>query len=207
MNFYLRFVPKAARFHRPLTEALKGSSGPKTMLAWTEEMRTTFQAAKGTLCSTTGLAFSRPQAELSLMVDTSAEHVGTALQQWAGQPPPGSRWDSSLGSWTPPKSSTPPTSGSYWSASRGSATSASCWRAGGSRSTQTTSHSLTPSPRGWNHGHLGSATSSAMWWNSQATSAHRQSGQCGGGHPVTPTLGNSDCRHLGGHSCSHLADA
>ena len=48
---------------------------------WTEEMRTAFQVAKDALWSATGLAFPRPQAELALMVDVSAEHVGTALQQ------------------------------------------------------------------------------------------------------------------------------
>ena len=42
-----------------------------------------FQAAKEALRSTTGLAFPRPQAKLALMVDTSAEHVGVALQHRA----------------------------------------------------------------------------------------------------------------------------
>jgi len=44
-------------------------------------MRTLFQEAKDALQAPTGLAFPRPQAELSLMVDASAEHVGAALQQ------------------------------------------------------------------------------------------------------------------------------
>jgi len=83
MNFYRRFVPKAARLHRRLTEVLKGSPNPKTPVAWTAEMPTGFQAAKDALRSATGLAFPRPQAELALMVDTSAEHVGAALQQRA----------------------------------------------------------------------------------------------------------------------------
>ena len=46
-------------------------------------MRTAFQAAKDALRSATSLAFPRPQAELALMVDASAEHVGAALQQRA----------------------------------------------------------------------------------------------------------------------------
>jgi cleavage and polyadenylation specificity factor subunit 1 len=81
MNLYRRFVPGAARLHRPLTEALKGSPKPKAPVEWTAEMRTAFQAAKDALRSATGLAFPRPQAELALMVDASAEHVGAALQQ------------------------------------------------------------------------------------------------------------------------------
>jgi len=44
-------------------------------------MRSTFQAAKDALRSAAGLSFPRPQAELALMVDASAEHVGPALQQ------------------------------------------------------------------------------------------------------------------------------
>ena len=44
-------------------------------------MQTAFQAAKDALRSATGLAFPRPQAELALMADASAEHVGVALQQ------------------------------------------------------------------------------------------------------------------------------
>jgi len=81
MNFYRRFVPGAARLHRPLTEALKGSPRPSTPVERTEEMRSAFQAAKDALRSAAGLAFPRPQAELALMVDASAEHVGAALQQ------------------------------------------------------------------------------------------------------------------------------
>ncbi len=48
-------------------------------------MRTAFEAAKDVLRVATGLAFPRQQAELSLMVDASAEHVGASLQQRAGQ--------------------------------------------------------------------------------------------------------------------------
>ena len=81
MNFYRRFVPGAARLHRPLTEALKGSPRPKAPVEWTAEMRTAFQAAKDPLQSAPGPAFPRPQAELALMVDASVEHLGAALQQ------------------------------------------------------------------------------------------------------------------------------
>ena len=50
-------------------------------MEWTQGMRAAFQAAKDALRSAAGLAFPRPQAELALMVDASAEHVGAALQQ------------------------------------------------------------------------------------------------------------------------------
>jgi transposase InsO family protein len=84
-NFYRRFVPAAARTNKPLTEALRGSPRPNTPVTWTAEMRTAFQAAKDALRAATGLAFPRQQAELALMVDASAEHVGASLQQRAGQ--------------------------------------------------------------------------------------------------------------------------
>jgi hypothetical protein len=51
-------------------------------------MWTAFQAAKDALRSATGLAFPRPQAELALMVDASAEYVGAALQQRAAPATP-----------------------------------------------------------------------------------------------------------------------
>ena len=50
MNFYWRFVPGAARLHRPLTEALKGSPRPTAPVEWTQEMRAAFQAPR-TPCS------------------------------------------------------------------------------------------------------------------------------------------------------------
>ena len=59
MNFYRRFVPGAARLHRPLTEALKGSPRPTAPVEWTQEMRAAFQAAKDALRSSAGLAFPR----------------------------------------------------------------------------------------------------------------------------------------------------
>jgi len=59
----------------------RGSHRPKTPIEWTEGMLAAFRAAKEALQSATGLAFPRPQAELALMVDASAEHVGAALQQ------------------------------------------------------------------------------------------------------------------------------
>ena len=79
MNFYWRFMPGLACLHSPLMEALKGSLCPKTQVEWTEEMQTTFQAAKEALQVATCLAFPKPQAELALMVDASRKHVGASM--------------------------------------------------------------------------------------------------------------------------------
>jgi hypothetical protein len=72
-NFYRRFVPGAARLHRSLTEALKGSPKPRTPVGWTEEMQTAFQAAKDALRDATGLTFPRPQCSAPGSVSYNAE--------------------------------------------------------------------------------------------------------------------------------------
>ncbi len=81
INFYRRFVPAAARVLKPLTEALKGSPKPATVLDWTPEMDGAVHAAKAALSKATLLAHPLPAAELGLAVDASADHVGAVLQQ------------------------------------------------------------------------------------------------------------------------------
>jgi hypothetical protein len=72
LNFYRRFVGGAACLLRPLTEALRGSPKPTEALDWSPAMEASFEAAKAALAAA---------AELALMVDASAEHMGAALQQ------------------------------------------------------------------------------------------------------------------------------
>jgi cleavage and polyadenylation specificity factor subunit 1 len=62
MNFYRRLVPAAARTHKPLTEALRGSPRPNTPLVWSADMRAATLAAKSALQEATRLAFPRQQA-------------------------------------------------------------------------------------------------------------------------------------------------
>ena len=81
VNFYRRFVPRAAGILRPLTDALRGNPAQSAAVEWTEERQQAFQAAKEALSRATTLAHPRQRAELALMVDASAEHVGAALQQ------------------------------------------------------------------------------------------------------------------------------
>ena len=78
INFYRRFLPGIAKTLRPLTDALAGS--PRT-LTWSPELQTAFQAAKSALVSATSLVHPSPTAEVSLVTDASASHVGAALQQ------------------------------------------------------------------------------------------------------------------------------
>ncbi len=78
MNFYRRFIPRAAASLLPLTDALVGN--PKD-LCWTTEMAAAFQAAKTALSRATRLVHPQPSAQLSLATDASNTHIGAVLQQ------------------------------------------------------------------------------------------------------------------------------
>ena len=84
INFYRKFVPAAAEMLRPLTDALKNSPAAKAVIEWTAERRAAFQAARSALGNATHLAYPKQEAEIALMVDASANHVGAALQQRDG---------------------------------------------------------------------------------------------------------------------------
>ena len=53
INFYRQFVPWPAAMLRPLTDAHRGSSRPKTAVEWTAERRTAFKATRSALGSIT----------------------------------------------------------------------------------------------------------------------------------------------------------
>jgi transposase InsO family protein len=81
LNFYRKFLPSAARILCPLTNALKGGLPGSTPLVWSPEMMAAFAAAKQALAAATLLVHPLPAAELSVVCDASASHVGAALQQ------------------------------------------------------------------------------------------------------------------------------
>jgi hypothetical protein len=81
LNFYRRFAGDAARLLRPLTDALKGSPKPTANLDRSPAMEGAFWAAKAALAAAAELAHPQHGAELALMVDASAEHMGAVLQQ------------------------------------------------------------------------------------------------------------------------------
>ena len=81
LNFYRRFIPRAAQILKPLTDALKGK--PSRVLQWTEHMQAAFVESKMALCKVTQLSHPAPAAEISLAVDASDTHVGAVLQQRA----------------------------------------------------------------------------------------------------------------------------
>jgi RNase H-like domain found in reverse transcriptase len=86
-NFYRWFVPAAAAVIRPLTDALRGNPAASAPVKWSAAMSAAFEALKAALAATT-LLDHPAAAELSLVTDASATHLGAVLQQKR----PGSSW-------------------------------------------------------------------------------------------------------------------
>jgi hypothetical protein len=87
-NFYRRFVPAAARIIQPLTRALRGGLKGSTPLVWSPGMADSFNAARLALSSSAVLVHPAPGAEISMVTDASASHIGAAIQQRR----PGQAW-------------------------------------------------------------------------------------------------------------------
>ncbi|GFV86255.1 retrovirus-related Pol polyprotein from transposon 297 [Trichonephila clavipes] len=83
LNFYRRFLPKAAEQQYLLSEFLKGSKGKKDSkpLNWSSEAITAFQRCKKALADAALLAHPSPSAPLALHVDASDYAIGGALHQ------------------------------------------------------------------------------------------------------------------------------
>ncbi|GFX66197.1 retrovirus-related Pol polyprotein from transposon 17.6 [Trichonephila clavipes] len=83
LNFYRRFLPKAAEQQYLLSEFLKGSKGKKDSkpLTWSSEAITAFQTCKQALADAALLAHPSPSAPLALHVDASDYAIGGALHQ------------------------------------------------------------------------------------------------------------------------------
>ena len=76
VNFYRRFIPKAAQTMLPLSEALKSKT-----LTWDKSMIEAFQATKAALARATILAHPQPNTPISITTDASDMAVGAVLQQ------------------------------------------------------------------------------------------------------------------------------
>ncbi|GFY35177.1 hypothetical protein TNCV_5045511 [Trichonephila clavipes] len=83
LNFYRRFLPKAAEQQYLLSELLKGSKGKKDSktLNWSSEAITAFQRSKQALADAALLAHPSPSAPLALHVDASDYAIGGAFHQ------------------------------------------------------------------------------------------------------------------------------
>lgn len=85
LNFYRRFIPKAAKTQAPLNTLLEG---PKIRGAhpvnFTPEQLNAFHQCKKSLTDATLLVHPDPTAELSIITDASDVSIGAALQQREG---------------------------------------------------------------------------------------------------------------------------
>ena len=89
VNYYRRFIRKAAHHLYPLFGALQGPKRPKgekkiprpKTLNWTEELQTSFDAIKEALAVATLLHHPRPNAPLALTTDASKFAIGGVLEQ------------------------------------------------------------------------------------------------------------------------------
>lgn len=84
INFYRRFIPKAAEMQAPLHACYSGNKkDDKTNILWTQELDNAFEQCKQALANTTLLAHPKQSVSYALMVDASNTAVGAAVQQLA----------------------------------------------------------------------------------------------------------------------------
>lgn len=82
LNFYRRFLPRAASVQAPLNAFLVGcKKKDKRPVSWTPEARSAFQKCKDDLVSAATLAYPASSKTLALMVDASDNGIGASVQQ------------------------------------------------------------------------------------------------------------------------------
>ena len=80
MNFYRRFIPRAANLQAPLIQLLKGRKLKRNApIQWFAEADTAFQALKDALANAALLAHPSNCANLAIMVDASDFALGATL--------------------------------------------------------------------------------------------------------------------------------
>ncbi|KAK9885262.1 hypothetical protein WA026_010760 [Henosepilachna vigintioctopunctata] len=82
LNFYRRFMPKAAAIQAPLHDLLKQKVKGKTLLQWTPDAITAFEACKEALAQSALLSHPKLDAPLAVFCDASDFAIGAVLQQW-----------------------------------------------------------------------------------------------------------------------------
>lgn len=84
LNFYRRFLPRAAKTQAPINDLLKGNLKKKDLVTWNDRADAAFVQCKEELATATLLVHPRLGAELSLVCDASDFSIGAVLQQRAG---------------------------------------------------------------------------------------------------------------------------
>ena len=81
VNFYRRFIKRAAGVLKLLTNALGGTSGKAARIEWSTPMLEAFEGSKQQMVRATHLAHSGKKARLALSINALGTHEGAALQQ------------------------------------------------------------------------------------------------------------------------------
>lgn len=84
VNFYRRFIPRAALIQAPLNDLLHGNIKGGTPVHWSTEATEAFIACKESLAQAALLAHPEVKAPLALTCDASDFTVGAVLQQCVG---------------------------------------------------------------------------------------------------------------------------
>ena len=81
VNFYNRFIPRAAHLMHPLYGALRGRKSSQKV-NWSPDMLQAFEDTKSALAAAALLAHPSPTAPLALTSDASDVAVGAVCKQW-----------------------------------------------------------------------------------------------------------------------------
>lgn len=79
INFYRRFLPRAAETQAPLHKYLNTKKNDKREIPWTETATASFEKCKLDLTHAVTLHYHAPNQHLQLMVDASDTAIGSAL--------------------------------------------------------------------------------------------------------------------------------
>lgn len=82
LNFYRRFIPKAAQIQAPLHALLMGSVKGSQPIHFTDETMSAFNACKDSLSNAALLAHPDCSAKLAVVTDASDKAMGAVLQQF-----------------------------------------------------------------------------------------------------------------------------
>lgn len=86
LNFYRRFLPKAAKTQAPLHEFLKDSKkNDKRPVPWSDIATEAFEKCKTDLINATSLCYHSPSDKISINVDASDMAIGAVLQSHSAE--------------------------------------------------------------------------------------------------------------------------